>query len=546
MLSTLKTDLTDLENQLHHETDKLEFLKDQKDFYKSLKPGSYDRFWAVIRTIFGIKTRNSWKEDYNQFLSDLRKTRKTIIELKDSLHKTRKDFLKKEKKLENLSPELVKLQKEIESREKEIQDSENVSLSHLFTADFWDLTHEEQQLFSPQFASEAQKTRDDVFVAAIQLHKAFIDGAAGPLGRNLEGMMSILETPSLTIRKEDLAGSLWSSLFLVVSVISTTFASVDKMLKGISPEEFGWLLIDEAGQGTPQAAVGAIFRAKHVITVGDPLQVQPVTTLPNSLTDALAAHHGINPDLFVAPKASIQTLADQASKYGTTLQRKFENVRIGVPLLVHRRCENPMFSLCNELAYNNLMVYATSEKPSRIKDILGESKWFHVEGQGQDKWCPAEGEKVVEIMKQLFKNTSISPNIFIISPFRVVAQNMRSRLRREAQTFDKSGDFMNYWLRDHVGTVHTFQGKEAEAVIFVLGAPNRDQQGARNWATSEINLLNVAISRAKQCFYIVGNEKLWRDCGHMSLVSDYISSQDKVAAPPEYIDLATIKRTQRA
>lgn len=50
-------------------------------------------------------------------------------------------------------------------------------------------------------------------------------------------------------------------------------------------------------------------------------------------------------------------------------------------------------------------------------------------------------------------------------------------------------------------------------MIFVLGAPNPDQQGARTWAGREPNLLNVAVTRAKEALYVVGNRELWRAAG---------------------------------
>jgi superfamily I DNA and/or RNA helicase len=53
-------------------------------------------------------------------------------------------------------------------------------------------------------------------------------------------------------------------------------------------------------------------------------------------------------------------------------------------------------------------------------------------------------------------------------------------------------------------------------VIFVLGAPNADQQGARTWAGRDPNLLNVAVTRAKEALYVIGNRDLWSTAGVFS------------------------------
>jgi superfamily I DNA and/or RNA helicase len=79
------------------------------------------------------------------------------------------------------------------------------------------------------------------------------------------------------------------------------------------------------------------------------------------------------------------------------------------------------------------------------------------------------------------------------------------------------------WPYERVGTVHTVQGREAEAVIFLLGAPNPDQRGARSWAGSKPNLLNVAITRAKEAIYVVGNREQWKVAGHFQKLSNGLS-----------------------
>jgi superfamily I DNA and/or RNA helicase len=78
------------------------------------------------------------------------------------------------------------------------------------------------------------------------------------------------------------------------------------------------------------------------------------------------------------------------------------------------------------------------------------------------------------------------------------------------------------WVRDRVGTVHTVQGREAEAVFFILGAPDVQQRGARGWAGSRPNLLNVAATRAKEALYVVGNRSLWKTAGVFQSLDDFL------------------------
>jgi superfamily I DNA and/or RNA helicase len=61
-----------------------------------------------------------------------------------------------------------------------------------------------------------------------------------------------------------------------------------------------------------------------------------------------------------------------------------------------------------------------------------------------------------------------------------------------------------------VGTVHTFQGREHEVVILVLGGGT---PGARQWAAGTPHLLNVAITRARDRLYVIGDRAAWQTVG---------------------------------
>ncbi len=88
--------------------------------------------------------------------------------------------------------------------------------------------------------------REKLFLEAMNLHKALVE--------NSRFLRAQLDTFSKWMRgqlepsdQKKFAGALLQSFFLVVSVISTTFASVSSFLRYIKQEEIGLLLIDEAG-----------------------------------------------------------------------------------------------------------------------------------------------------------------------------------------------------------------------------------------------------------------------------------------------------------
>ena len=109
--------------------------------------------------------------------------------------------------------------------------------------------------------------------------------------------------------------------------------------------------------------------------------------------------------------------------------------------------------------------------------------------------------------------------IYVISPFKNVAYQLSKELNKiEFTRYDKKGKPTN------IGTVHTFQGKEAPIVFFVLGA-DKKCIGAANWAvgTDNPNIMNVAVTRAKEEFYIIGDKEMY-----LSLNSDVINDTCKI------------------
>lgn len=81
--------------------------------------------------------------------------------------------------------------------------------------------------------------------------------------------------------RRSMAPALFQTLSLLTPVISSTFASIGRMFEDIQIGKdplFGLLIIDEAGQAVPYAALGALARSRRAMIVGDPSQIEPVIT----------------------------------------------------------------------------------------------------------------------------------------------------------------------------------------------------------------------------------------------------------------------------
>jgi superfamily I DNA and/or RNA helicase len=101
----------------------------------------------------------------------------------------------------------------------------------------------------------------------------------------------------------------------------------------------------------------------------------------------------------------------------------------------------------------------------------------------------------------------------VISPYRIVAENSREIFLTAFPGV--SDDDLDQWI----GTVHKMQGREADAVILVLGG-DPDKPGSRRFARETPNLLNVAVTRARRRLYVIGNYDTWGSERYFSVLKN--------------------------
>lgn len=421
-----------------------------------------------------------------------------------AIRRTEEDILKSKKELTDSQEKLNYAKEAILN----VDNSYNIPSSQ-----FWEEKDDIIQLKSPWVSQKFNQARIELFIASLQLHKSFIIANKDPIIQNLRSLTEVINGDFTD--KDIYTESIWQTLFLICPVVSTTFASLGKLFNGMGENSIGWLLVDEAGQATPQSPIGGLFRAKRAVFVGDPLQVQPVIQVENKLSDVLLKKNDVS-NIWNSCSFSAQQVADRNNIYGTTFGYGENSIWVGSPLRVHRRCYDPMFTIANKIAYNSSMIFGKKEKMVITEEmkVLGEKQWIHVEGapSKDSHFIKKEAEILFLNLRELMKlNSSKLPKVYIISPFKTVAFEISKLLKQNKSKWCPSkisDDDVSQWIGNHVGTIHAFQGKETDIVFLVLGG-NIDKPGAITWVCNEPNILNVAVTRARYAFYIIGNEKVW-------------------------------------
>lgn len=352
-----------------------------------------------------------------------------------------------------------------------------------------------------------------------------------------------------------IAPILFQTLNVLTPVISSTFSSVERLFADVEVGEgrrppFGLLIVDEAGQASPYAALGALARCRRALVVGDPYQIRPI------VKDEYLSYQSVLgqkvEDVFKNKNASVQTFADAANRLG----HQRDDDRIGCPLLMHRRCISPMFEISNDISYDGKMINGTKGPKPEIESRLcfQSSKWINIGGSewGGTSWginhsVERQSDAAYKIIFKAFEKVAKSdmvdavPDLSVIAPFNSVVEGVRKKLeeKRKAPKDESQpirlispdgkhalkvdrGVWKEFY-KSHIGTVHKFQGQDIAEVIFILGCDIKTSPYTiKNFVND--NMVNVAASRAKYRLYVIGDISVWRGNPYVSKMYDLLVS----------------------
>ena len=444
-----------------------------------------------------------------------------LVNERESIINTKDGLLLNIKELDSTVLEVEKTQKEIlgtlKTTSKDTIHCFDDIASKLMSSDEGRAEAHTAFLYACNYLNEC---RERLLYDALQLQKAVVMSDAFRNNMKLLsqywGSLSEKKKLQKNFDLDTIYPALLNSLMIAVPVISSTFAAVERFLINCKSESsLGTIIIDEAGQASPHMLVGALFRAQKAIVVGDPKQIEPVQTVQDLFVERIGGE-GIGK--YRNKELSVQSLADAQNPFAGIIKNLDGSESwVGCPLVIHRRCKAPMFTVSNELSYGGFMINKTMN-PKEPIDPCKESCWITYDASniesstGKERYIQVQGEIAFELIQKLRGRNTKFKDIFIITPFTTVAYGFKKYME------SISDDIVNWtkddnksgWLKDNIGTVHTFQGKEAKVVIYMLGCQSDGSgNGAIKWVNA--NNVNVAFTRAKEYVYVIGDATKWAE-----------------------------------
>ncbi|WP_137166984.1 AAA domain-containing protein [Salinimonas lutimaris] len=298
------------------------------------------------------------------------------------------------------------------------------------------------------------------------------------------------------------------------------------------------LIIDEAGQADIRTTLPLLGLSRKTIAVGDIAQIPPVITDASPIIEqglyhtlgmgANKAHthkcfvHAFKNKLLPSLSGSILHVLREISFYNH--QEK------GMSLRGHYRCQETLSQFCNELVYDNkiFIIPPLFKEKGPYPPLSWVSSAHKTQKVGTSHKNKREALDIVnwiiEQWPQIYDHYNTTPNepaknindlIGIISPYKAQSLEFIGRTENDLNGMGTKRGLLHTKLIDafagtryaiskndidkmKVGTVNALQGAEKPIILF--SGTKSVQHGGDIHYRSDTYILNVAVSRAKECF----------------------------------------------
>ena len=309
------------------------------------------------------------------------------------------------------------------------------------------------------------------------------------------------------------------STFYMIPSLLTAYEKNDGVWRNIPLfEELDLLIVDEAGQALPEVSAASFAFAKRALIVGDTYQIEPVWSVPVGVDRSNLIGFGLVSDEYhydqfwiksglMASNGNVMRVCQRQSNV-----HQFENLQRGLYLTEHRRCYDDIIEYCNALIYQDVLeamrgspkhevpwgqlsfvgVNTPSSRYGGSRGNAGEAttiaNWLTRNANGIVHYARAQDKKLNELSDAEVFEKSVA----VVTPFSKQAELIRSKSKSVGL------------LRFTVGTVHSLQGDEKLIVLF-SSVYGENDKGVGKFYDAKPNMLNVAVSRAKDSFIVFGH-----------------------------------------
>lgn len=291
-----------------------------------------------------------------------------------------------------------------------------------------------------------------------------------------------------------------SSEFTAMQEIFPLMFTSNLSARGTIPygHKFDLVIVDESSQCSIPSVISLLQIAKRICFIGDEKQLSHIPSIKKDVDSKIWSVFCNHLDYSQYSYTDVSAF-DRAMKVvkHESKKRSF--------LSHHYRCAPSIINFSNKTFYSNSLKVMTKEPEYGL--YSGGIHFIDVKGRTISKSNKEEIDKVEEIINKM-QEKGIS-NIGLLTPFH----------KQKLLLINRFGG------RAKIGTIHTFQGGECDAIIMSSVIAPGATSNQINFVQNCARLINVALTRAIKLFILVGDENtILSSQGYLKELVEYIKN----------------------
>lgn len=262
--------------------------------------------------------------------------------------------------------------------------------------------------------------------------------------------------------------------------------------------KFDLVIVDESSQCSIPSVISLLQIAKHICFIGDEKQLSHIPSIKKDVDRKIWNTYCEHLDYCQYSYTDVSAFDRSMKVVKHELKKKHF-------LSHHYRCAPSIINFSNKTFYSNSLKVMTKEPEYGL--YSGGVHFIDVKGKTISKSNKEEIDKVEEIINKM-QEKGIS-NIGILTPFHKQKVSLINRFSGRAK----------------IGTIHTFQGGECDAIIMSSVIAPGATSNQINFVQNSARLINVALTRAIKLFVLIGDENtILSSQGYLKELAEYIKN----------------------